>query len=96
MTGAGGVEAAIRSAISWLAAAVPSAPQTGQAMADGIRPFTGSTSKANLCPQPHWSLMGMGMGMTQIMNQPKTPHGHPVAVRMLTERPSTARPGSER
>jgi hypothetical protein len=36
------------------AAAVPSAPQTGQATSEGMRALTGSTSKAYRCPQPHW------------------------------------------
>src|SRR6185369_11154585 len=33
------------------AASVPSAPQDGQATRAGIRPWRGSTSKANFCPQ---------------------------------------------
>jgi hypothetical protein len=36
-----------------LAAAVPSAPQTGQFTGCGIRPLTGSTSKAYFWPQAH-------------------------------------------
>jgi hypothetical protein len=43
--GAGGAAANAR-AMSSLAAAVPSAPQTGHATGLGMRPCTGSTSKA--------------------------------------------------
>jgi len=39
-----------------LAAAVPSAPQTGQATVHGMAPPTGSTSKEYFWPQPHWTL----------------------------------------
>jgi hypothetical protein len=42
-----GGAAEIISAISALAAAVPSALQTGQFTMNGIRPFTGSTSNLN-------------------------------------------------
>jgi hypothetical protein len=46
-TGGGAcVEAVNVRAMISLAADVPSAPQTGQATGEGIRPLTGSTSKA--------------------------------------------------
>lgn len=45
--------------IIWFAAAVPSAPQTGQRTAQLICPFTGSASKEYFWPQPHRILMGM-------------------------------------
>jgi hypothetical protein len=45
-------------AMDSLAAVVPSAPQVGQTIADGILPLTGSTSKAYFCPQSHWIFIG--------------------------------------
>jgi hypothetical protein len=48
-TGGGGTKRNF-SASNWLAAAVPSALQTGQFTVNGIRPPTGSTSKANFWP----------------------------------------------
>jgi hypothetical protein len=42
---------------------VASALQPGQAMDTGIFPSMGSTSKANLVPQGHWTLMFMRAGI---------------------------------
>src|SRR5271167_2689837 len=42
-----------------LAAAVPSAPQTGQFTVFGMRPFSGSMSKVYFCPQLHSILMAI-------------------------------------
>jgi hypothetical protein len=39
--------------IDSLAAGVPSTPQVGQAIEDGILPSNGSTSKAYRCPHSH-------------------------------------------
>src|SRR5580765_7099235 len=46
-------------AIMAFAAAVPSAPQEGQATGDGTRPFTGSTSNAYRCPHSQSIFTGM-------------------------------------
>ena len=58
-TGGGGGGVPRACAIASLAAAVPSAPQTGQATVVAIRPFTGSTSKAYFWPHAHWIFMGI-------------------------------------
>src|ERR1700742_387999 len=38
------------------ASGVASTLQTGQLIATGMRPFTGSTSNSNRAPQEHWTL----------------------------------------
>jgi hypothetical protein len=42
-----------------LATAVPSAPQTGHATLEGIRPLTGSMSNEYRCPHPQLILIGI-------------------------------------
>src|ERR1041385_1473946 len=50
---------ALWSVICSMAAALPSAPQTGQDTRDGIRPSSGSISNAYFCPQLHSILIGI-------------------------------------
>src|SRR5580692_1969946 len=57
--GGGGAEEGKLCAIISFAAAVPSAPQMGQAMVEGMRPLTGSTSKAYFWPQTHETFIGI-------------------------------------